>query len=365
MTKEPLDRCPYDGIRVLCVDSVASVAQLTAGRLEDAHDDITAVTVTSAADALQRLADGGIDCVVSEQQLSGQDGLALLGAVRAENPDLPFVLFTAVQPPDRESVTDDVTDIVPKRSDEPYHQHLADSVRAAVAARPPSDEAERTSGGAAGSTGPGGPGTRDSETDGDRTPDAVGSGTPEAGAFPGYLRRHAAAGAERVAALRNAVAIPRPLFPGVEPVRHLGIAVLVVAVAVTAAMGAGVLGVDSVIGGGASMDAGGPDGADAAPPATETSSPTPAPTTMPATETAEPTPAATATGTAAPTPTPTAEPLTPEPENMPTKTPGPTLEPDTETATATPSPTPTPDDGETDAESAGSDGVTSDDPLPV
>lgn len=35
-----------------------------------------------------------IDCIIGDYQMPGMDGIELLRAVRAEFPDLPFVLFT-------------------------------------------------------------------------------------------------------------------------------------------------------------------------------------------------------------------------------------------------------------------------------
>lgn len=51
-------------------------------------------SVTSATSALERLATGQYDAVVSDYQMPGMDGIALLKAVREEHGDLPFILFT-------------------------------------------------------------------------------------------------------------------------------------------------------------------------------------------------------------------------------------------------------------------------------
>jgi len=55
-------------------------------------DGCSLVTETSAEAGLRRLAADEIDAVVSEHALPGIDGLGFLRAVRAEHPELPFVL---------------------------------------------------------------------------------------------------------------------------------------------------------------------------------------------------------------------------------------------------------------------------------
>jgi len=83
-------------IRVLVVDDEPGLAELIATHLERADDRIEAETATSAADALAAFeaGDADFDCVASDYEMPGQDGIALLEAVRDDHPDLPFILFT-------------------------------------------------------------------------------------------------------------------------------------------------------------------------------------------------------------------------------------------------------------------------------
>lgn len=81
-------------IRVLCVDDDADFVELTKAFLERDTGDFSVYTETSVEDGLQRLGRGDIDCVVSDYQMLGQDGLDFLSAVRDKHGDLPFVLFT-------------------------------------------------------------------------------------------------------------------------------------------------------------------------------------------------------------------------------------------------------------------------------
>jgi nitrogen-specific signal transduction histidine kinase/DNA-binding NarL/FixJ family response regulator len=79
--------------RVLHVDADPASADAVALHLERKDDRLEVVTESSVGDGLDRLADGGFDCVVSDHA-PGVDGLAFLEAVREEHSDLPFVLFT-------------------------------------------------------------------------------------------------------------------------------------------------------------------------------------------------------------------------------------------------------------------------------
>ena len=57
-------------------------------------DAITVVNTTDPSEVLDHLADTNIDCVISDYDMPGTDGLDLLTEVRDEHPDLPFVLYT-------------------------------------------------------------------------------------------------------------------------------------------------------------------------------------------------------------------------------------------------------------------------------
>jgi PAS domain S-box-containing protein len=80
--------------RVLCVDDEPGLAGLIGVFVEREDDRLSVTAATSAEEGLERLAELRIDCIVSDYDMAGMDGLAFLEAVRAASPDLPFVLFT-------------------------------------------------------------------------------------------------------------------------------------------------------------------------------------------------------------------------------------------------------------------------------
>jgi PAS domain S-box-containing protein len=83
-----------DTVRVLHVEDDPAFADLVSTFLEREDERLTVETVLGPDAALDRLATGDYDCVVSDYDMPGRDGLALLSAVRGDHPDLPFILFT-------------------------------------------------------------------------------------------------------------------------------------------------------------------------------------------------------------------------------------------------------------------------------
>lgn len=83
-----------EAIQVLHVDDELDVAELAAEFLKREDDCFDVVTETSATEGLDRLAENQIDCIVSDYQMPGMDGLEFLATVRESEPDLPFILFT-------------------------------------------------------------------------------------------------------------------------------------------------------------------------------------------------------------------------------------------------------------------------------
>jgi PAS domain S-box-containing protein len=81
-------------IAVLCVDDEPGFADLTGNFLEEFEPRIDATASTDGREALAYLENEEVDCIVSDYDMPGVDGLALLETVRARSPTLPFVMFT-------------------------------------------------------------------------------------------------------------------------------------------------------------------------------------------------------------------------------------------------------------------------------
>ncbi|MFC6765732.1 PAS domain S-box protein [Natrinema soli] len=119
-------------VRVLCVDGDPERLAETADALERADEAIETLCAAGESDALERLAETDIDCIVSEYELSETDGLALLDDIRAADEDRPFVLFTGSgsEAIASEAISAGVTDYL--RRDATEYATLADGVRTAV-----------------------------------------------------------------------------------------------------------------------------------------------------------------------------------------------------------------------------------------
>ncbi|WP_252698204.1 bacterio-opsin activator domain-containing protein [Natronosalvus vescus] len=81
-------------ITVLAVDNESGFADLTATMLEREQSRFEVTAVGGATEALETLDAEPIDCIVSDYDMPGMNGLEFLEAVRERDPDLPFILFT-------------------------------------------------------------------------------------------------------------------------------------------------------------------------------------------------------------------------------------------------------------------------------
>jgi PAS domain S-box-containing protein len=123
-----------EGIRVLHVDDDPAFAELTATSLEREAGDLDVTTAHDAATGHERLAEDDVDCVVSDYEMPGTDGIEFLERVREDDPDLPFVLFTGEGSEEiaSEAISAGVTDYVRKRVGAEQFTVLANRVTNAV-----------------------------------------------------------------------------------------------------------------------------------------------------------------------------------------------------------------------------------------
>ena len=135
----------HQEIQILHVDDDPSITDLTGTFLERDDERFTVETATSADEGLENITDSPPDCVVSDYNMPGTDGIEFLQAVREEYPDLPFILFTGKG---SETVASDaiaagVTDYLQKESGTEQYELLANRIRNAVHARREAERADR------------------------------------------------------------------------------------------------------------------------------------------------------------------------------------------------------------------------------
>ena len=136
---------PEDPIHVLHVEDDPDFSRLARTALTQAADRITVESTASPQAALDRIDDARVDCVVCDYDLDELDGLDLLGAVRSDYPDLPFILFTGKGSEEiaSEAVSAGVTDYLQKAVGTDQFTVLANRIENAVTARRNQARADR------------------------------------------------------------------------------------------------------------------------------------------------------------------------------------------------------------------------------
>jgi PAS domain S-box-containing protein len=114
-------------IRVLHVDDEPGFVEMAAEFLEREDDRFEVTTETSVAAALERLESDAFDCVVSDYDMPGRNGVEFLEAVHGRDPDLPFVLFTGKGSEEvaSEAISAGVTDYLQKEGGTEQYAILA------------------------------------------------------------------------------------------------------------------------------------------------------------------------------------------------------------------------------------------------
>jgi PAS domain S-box-containing protein len=120
-------------IRILHVDDEPDFVDLTATYLQREDDRIIAETATSAANGLDHLTDR-TDCVISDYDMPGMNGIEFLETVREQYPDLPFILYTGKGSEEiaSEAISAGVTDYLQKGHGTEQYELLANRLTNAV-----------------------------------------------------------------------------------------------------------------------------------------------------------------------------------------------------------------------------------------
>ena len=124
-----------DIISILHVDDAPEFAELTATFLEQENNRFAVETATSVSAALERMDERLPDCIVSDYDMPGQNGVEFLETVRQEHPELPFVLYTGKGSEEvaGEAVTAGVSDYLQKDTGSEQYKLLAKRIENAVA----------------------------------------------------------------------------------------------------------------------------------------------------------------------------------------------------------------------------------------
>jgi len=124
-----------DPIRVLHVDDDPAFLDVAATLLEREDDRIEVVTATSADEGLDRL-DADVDCIVSDYDMPGRNGIDFLERVRVSGDDRPFVLLTGKGSEEvaSEAISAGVTDYLQKAPGNEQYEILVNRIVNAVEA---------------------------------------------------------------------------------------------------------------------------------------------------------------------------------------------------------------------------------------
>ncbi len=121
-------------VRVLHVEDEPEFAELAADLLEREDDRFEVRTASDAEEALDMLEEDDFDCVVSDYEMPGMDGIDLLEEVRDRRSDVPFVLYTGKGSEEiaSDAISAGVTDYLQKESGVSQYQVLANRITNAV-----------------------------------------------------------------------------------------------------------------------------------------------------------------------------------------------------------------------------------------
>lgn len=121
-------------IYLLHVDDDPALADLVAEFINRIDDRISVDSTTSASEGLELLAENEYDCVVSDYDMPGQDGIEFLKTIREDDDSLPFILFTGKGSEEvaSEAISTGATDYLQKGSGTEQYDLLTNRIRNSV-----------------------------------------------------------------------------------------------------------------------------------------------------------------------------------------------------------------------------------------
>lgn len=117
-------------ITVLHVDDDPAFSDLVSTFLERTNDRLTVRTAANANEGLEILAEDGIDCIISDYDMPGQNGLEFFSNLRDSGVELPFILFTGKGSEEiaSDAISAGVTDYLQKEGGTDQYEILANRV---------------------------------------------------------------------------------------------------------------------------------------------------------------------------------------------------------------------------------------------
>ncbi|GGL39711.1 hypothetical protein GCM10009037_24330 [Halarchaeum grantii] len=124
-----------EDVCILHIEDDQSFSELVATFLQRERDYFTVKTENDPQGGLSRLEEDDVDCVISDYDMPGMNGLDVLKRVREKHPDMPFILFTGKGSEEiaSEAISKGVTEYLQKGGGTEQYEVLANRIEQAVA----------------------------------------------------------------------------------------------------------------------------------------------------------------------------------------------------------------------------------------
>lgn len=137
---------PSESVRVLHVDDESDLLEVTARFLEKEDPRLSVHTATDVENALSRIKEDEISCVVSDYDMPQRNGLEFLELVRDHFADLPFILYTGKGSEEiaSKAISAGVDDYIQKEPTTDQYAVLANRIVSLVRSRRAENAVKRT-----------------------------------------------------------------------------------------------------------------------------------------------------------------------------------------------------------------------------